>query len=248
MSEKSRVGIVVAFMLALTAPGPSMGQQTPACAAQTVLDNCLQIATILMSACAPADSGCSCHAQQARATCYNNCPNDPASGVARDQVQTYCGNANLSACSPPVGSRIALKADTGGYYTRCTNCQKSVASKIADTVTVSVTAPTGPAVFTVVDAGGGKKGLKADNGKYVARCNGCIVGAPSDMLTVHATAPSPFTFEKTANGKCVLKADNGKYAGRCRGCTTGAPSLDVVSVKDVDSTQSFVQFVVAVIK
>jgi hypothetical protein len=96
-------------------------------------------------------------------------------------------------------------------------------------------------VWTVVAAGNGQIGLRADNGNFAARCNGCIIGAPADMLTVHATAPIPITFEKQANGKCVLKADNGKYAGRCRGCSPGASVQDTVSVVGTDPSQPSIQ-------
>ncbi|WP_437942515.1 fascin domain-containing protein [Sorangium sp. So ce341] len=156
--------------------------------------------------------------------------------------------APAPSCAPSVGTRIALKADTGRFYKRCRNCQKSRNDSYPDTVTAHGTAATGAAVFTVVDAGGGKVGLKADNGKYVARCNGCIDGAPPDMLTVHATAPSPITFEKQANGKCVLKADNGKYVGRCRGCTPGATVEDVVSIRETDPNKPYVQLEIVIVK
>ena len=145
-------------------------------------------------------------------------------------------------CAPAVGSKVAFKADTGNWLTRCNSCQVSVNNSCPDTVTMHVTVPTGTAVFTVVDAGGGKLGLQADSGKYVARCNGCIVGAPPDMLTIHATTPFPITFEQTANGKCALKLDTGKYAGRCNGCSPGAAYPDTVAVKDSDFSQSWTQF------
>jgi len=99
----------------------------------------------------------------------------------------------------------------------------------------------GPAIFTVVDAGAGSVGLKADNGKYLARCNGCIPGAPADMLTVHATTPKPIKFEKLLNGKCALKADSGKYIGRCNRCSTSSSQPDTVSITWTDPNQSNVQ-------
>jgi hypothetical protein len=136
---------------------------------------------------------------------------------------------------------MALKADTGKFYARCNGCQTSVDNKFPDTVTVHSSTATGAAVFTVVNAKNGGVGLKADNGKYVARCNGCIVGAPADMLIVQAIEPSPLTFEKLVNGKCVLKADNGKYVGRCPNCSPGAKVQDTVSVKDTDTCQPSVQ-------
>ena len=46
------------------------------------------------------------------------------------------------------------------------------------------------ALWTVVYAGNGKFGIQGSNGKYLARCNGCIPNvADEDMVFVHSIDP-----------------------------------------------------------
>jgi len=104
------------------------------------------------------------------------------------------------------GLKIALQADTGKWFSRCSGCQQTVGNN-PDTITVHIDSPVSGhpyAHFDVVDVGNGKIALKADTGKYVARCNGCIVnGAYPDFVTVHVDDPSlphaQFTPELLAN-------------------------------------------------
>ncbi|ACK66447.1 cytochrome P450 [Rippkaea orientalis PCC 8801] len=135
------------------------------------------------------------------------------------------------------GLKIALQADTGRWFTRCNNCQQTIGNN-PDTVTVHVEGSVSEhpyAQFEVVDVGNGKIALKADTGKYVGRCNGCIVGgAYPDFLTIHVDDPSmpwaQFTPERLANGKYAFKADTGKYFGRCNGCSPTSAYPDTVAV------------------
>ncbi|MEB3178822.1 MAG: hypothetical protein VKL59_07330 [Nostocaceae cyanobacterium] len=148
------------------------------------------------------------------------------------------------------GCKIALQSDTGKWLSRCNNCQKVVGTN-PDTATVHIAKPTADnpyAQFQVVNVGNGKIALKADTGKYLARCNGCIVGgAYPDSATIHVTDPSlpyaQFTPELLDNGKYALKADTGKYLARCNSCSPGAAYPDTVTIH-VDSPQgnSFAQW------
>lgn len=158
------------------------------------------------------------------------------------RVSTPPAPPPLPACTAPIGSRVALRADTGKYLARCNGCQKSLNNSCPDTVSVHVASPTGSAIFTVVDAGNGRIALRADSGKYLARCYGCIIGAPPDMLTVHQASPYPFSIERVANGKCALKADTGNYVARCNNCSPGASVPDTVSINQTVATQSTAQF------
>lgn len=69
--------------------------------------------------------------------------------------------------------------------------------------------------------------LKADTGKYLARCNGCQKSTNDsfpDTITIHATSPSGsalFNVSDAGGGKIALKADNGKYLSRCHTCIVG---------------------------
>ena len=134
------------------------------------------------------------------------------------------------------GLKIALQADDGTWFSRCNGCQKSVDNKIPDTITTHVKENTGAfSQFELVDAGGGKIALKSDTGKFVGRCNGCIVkGAQPDVATVHvgdaAPAYAQFTLETLSNGKYALKADTGKYLARCNGCSPESTVPNTVTV------------------
>lgn len=156
-------------------------------------------------------------------------------------------HAHAQACAPKLGSTIALRADSGKWLARCSGCQKSVNNIAPDSVTVSGSAPSGTALFKVVDAGGGKIGLQADSGKYVARCSGCVPGAPLDMLMVHSTKPWPITLVAQANGKCGMLLDNGQFAGRCNDCSPGATVADTVAVKYAKAANGYTQFEMKVI-
>jgi hypothetical protein len=140
----------------------------------------------------------------------------------------------------PKGQKIALQADTGLYFARCNGCQKTVNNKFPDTITVHMkTATEAYDQFEVVEASGGKISLKSDTGKYVARCNGCIVGGKQpDVLAVHvddpAAAYAQFKPVLLNNGKWALESDTGKYVARCNGCSPGSAQPDTVTVHATD--------------
>lgn len=86
---------------------------------------------------------------------------------------------------------ISLRSDTGKYLGRCRGC---VPGAPTDTVTVHVGAggrPPAFARFRPVHLGGRRWALKADTGKYVARCRNCSPRATTrDVVTIHATNPN----------------------------------------------------------
>ncbi|MFY0581404.1 fascin domain-containing protein [Cystobacter fuscus] len=149
----------------------------------------------------------------------------------------------------PVGSKVSLLADTGLFLARCNNCQQTtpLAKVMQDSITAHVNnADFAPfATFEVVDAGSGKIALKADNGRFVIQCGGCIAGmSERDFLVVHLNPPAPtvplpsnarFTPELLPNGKIALKVEStGLYVRRCRDCSPGAAFLDSVTVSATD--------------
>jgi cytochrome P450 len=158
--------------------------------------------------------------------------------IEREKVKKSTFYAKLGVKSKMLkGLKIALQADTGKWFSRCNNCQQTTNNN-PDTITVHIDSPVSNhpyAQFEVVDVGGGKIALKADTGKYVARCNGCIVnGAYPDFVTVHVDDPAAswaqFTPERLANGKYALKADTGKYVARCNGCSPTSAYPDTVTI------------------
>ncbi|PTL79538.1 hypothetical protein [Vitiosangium sp. GDMCC 1.1324] len=147
----------------------------------------------------------------------------------------------------PVGSKVALKADTGSFLARCSGCQQTVTTPpLADTVTVHATSANAGSftLFEVVNAGNGKIALKADTGKYMTRCNGCIAQATiTDFATISDTGTAPpipaqFTPELLPNGKVAFKADTGKYLARCRDCSPTSKNPDTAGFHVVDARKS----------
>ncbi len=145
-------------------------------------------------------------------------------------------------------SQVALQSDTGKWLARCSFCQPVAAGGATDTATVHVKEPSvSYARFQLVDAGGGKIALKADNGNWVARCRDCITGGTTaDFVTMHVsgTLPPPayaqFTPVLLSNGKYALRADTGYYVSRCDTCSPWATTQDQVTahVSDPDTAPS----------
>lgn len=88
-----------------------------------------------------------------------------------------------------VGDKVAFKADSGNYLSRCHNCCSDAA--YIDSVFLHVPDSTGPwAQWTPEDLGNGKWAFKADSGKYLARCDGCVQdGANKNFAFVHVDSP-----------------------------------------------------------
>ncbi len=87
--------------------------------------------------------------------------------------------------------KVAFRSDNGKYLARCNGC--IVGGAKIDALTVHVTNPRKEpwALFTIVPLKNGKVALRADTGKYVARCNGCSPGATTpDTVTIHVDDPN----------------------------------------------------------
>ncbi|KAI0144067.1 hypothetical protein F4776DRAFT_455964 [Hypoxylon sp. NC0597] len=80
-----------------TADTTSSGSSTTACAAQNILDACLQTTESYVSLCATTDYMCLCDKYIAIMTCFSNCPSDPREPSYQQQKDLYCINASLYA-------------------------------------------------------------------------------------------------------------------------------------------------------
>ena len=115
---------------------------------------------------------------------------------------------------PKLGTRT-LQADNNGFLRLCNNCGANNA--------VSVESNNDANAKWVLERVGTKVALKASNGNYLSRCNGCWFGAAyPDSAFAHLATPnepySQWTPVKQSNGKWVFQADTGKYLARCDGC------------------------------
>ncbi|XXH03482.1 dihydroorotate dehydrogenase [Hypoxylon texense] len=81
-----------------------------ACAAQNILDTCLQTTESYVSLCATTDYMCLCDKYVAIMTCFNNCPNDSREASYQQQKDLYCMNASLYATTS--GNRTVSRSIT----------------------------------------------------------------------------------------------------------------------------------------
>ncbi|OQR97370.1 oxidoreductase [Achlya hypogyna] len=140
------------------------------------------------------------------------------------------GIAAASQCCFKDGDVISLKSDTGNFVGRCNNCIWNEAYD--DSAFVHVPSPNSApwAQWTVVNTGNGKIALRADTGKFLARCNNCAPWAAyPDEAFVHVKdwtkAPwAQWTCKEAGNGKIGLQADSGSYLARCNNCVGAAYS------------------------
>jgi hypothetical protein len=79
--------------------------------------------------------------------------------------------------------------------------------------------------------------LRADNGDFFSRCNGCQPGSDyqfPDSLVVKTEEGSPpwsrFLVVDAGAGKVALRADTGKFVGRCPECVPGGSVPDSLMV------------------
>jgi len=81
--------------LAATATG------TAPCPAQNIVDACKKSTQVTIDACKATDYECLCNSYKAQATCYLNCPNDPAGASAKTSAQQWCSAADQAAAASP---------------------------------------------------------------------------------------------------------------------------------------------------
>lgn len=132
---------------------------------------------------------------------------------------------------------MALRADSGKYLSRCSNCWTVGSGGGPDSAFVQATTPVGNllAQWTPQYLGNGKWSLKGDTGKYLARCGGpgCAWG-PNNTITDFAfvnvdtvmnNGNAQWVIEKGflfPLGPVNLKSDNGNYLSRCNNCGPGS--------------------------
>jgi len=150
--------------------------------------------------------------------------------------------------------KVAIKADNGGYWGRCNQCQKTVNDEYPDTVMIgekSDEAKSEDQHFEMHKLKDGRFAFKAHTGQWVGMCTDCIVnGAKKDFITIHVKAdkeddiPSWAKFElvELSDGKVAFKADNGKFVARCSQCSPGAAYPEQVTAHMDESDEPYAQW------
>ncbi|KAI8148946.1 hypothetical protein BJV82DRAFT_708803 [Fennellomyces sp. T-0311] len=98
--------LLVAVMLSST---NLVAAQAPAgCTAATVFNQCLTDQDIYLKTCKDQEFSCLCKWNQAKLSCWDNCPSDPSRATQQGLVQNYCAIASANAPS----STSALPSST----------------------------------------------------------------------------------------------------------------------------------------
>ncbi|OTB07066.1 hypothetical protein M426DRAFT_257464 [Hypoxylon sp. CI-4A] len=143
-----RIAMLAAAAASVSAQDDTDTTDTPtstatACAAQNILDTCLQSTESYVSLCGSTDYMCLCDKYTAIMTCFNNCPNDSRAPSYQQQKDSYCMNASLYATTSgnQTISRSISSTSTTGITTTSEVSVKS-ADVSTDAVTPTATAPT----------------------------------------------------------------------------------------------------------
>ncbi|KAF2967657.1 hypothetical protein GQX73_g5954 [Xylaria multiplex] len=112
---KATIVSIAVLAAAVSADTTTASTTTTACAAQTILDACLDTTEGYLTLCGSQDYSCLCDKYTAIMTCFANCPNDDRQYALDSQRQLYCANA--SAFSTKTTSSKSLAKSTGASAT-----------------------------------------------------------------------------------------------------------------------------------
>ncbi|KAI0110892.1 hypothetical protein GGR51DRAFT_82309 [Nemania sp. FL0031] len=84
----------IALLAAFVAADTTTTTTTTACAAQAILDACLDTTESYLALCGSQDYSCLCDKYTAIMTCFANCPNDDRQYALDSERQLYCANAS----------------------------------------------------------------------------------------------------------------------------------------------------------
>jgi hypothetical protein len=90
--------------------------------------------------------------------------------------------------------------------------------------------------------------LRADNGEWMTRCQGCMAATIQSVITLAPQLSTPnlfatFTVYNTADGRVLLEADNGQVLSRCNGCVRDGTTADFIGVQSAsDRSASYSKF------
>ncbi|KAB8227756.1 GPI anchored serine-threonine rich protein [Aspergillus alliaceus] len=116
------------------------------CAAQNIVDDCLQRMGDQLKTCGPNEWKCLCEQQGNVVTCYNNCPGSAAAGPEKQKEETYC---NAAKTLPSSSTKIATTSTSAASSTK--NSSTSTAASSTSTSKGAATLPT--AAFGTVEGG-----------------------------------------------------------------------------------------------
>jgi len=86
--------------------------QTPVCAADYIVETCLQNEKVALDSCLPTDYNCQCSVLGAYVTCFNNCPNDTSVSEWTAKQSSACQFASTSTSSTAKPTTLTTSGST----------------------------------------------------------------------------------------------------------------------------------------
>ncbi|KAI1098615.1 hypothetical protein F4804DRAFT_338045 [Jackrogersella minutella] len=117
-----------------TSTSTSTSTSTTGCAAQNILDTCLDTTESYVPLCETTDYDCLCDKYVAVMTCFNNCPNDPRQPSYQQQKDQYCTNASLYSTASTTNqtvTRVATSTSNSITLTKTEVVMKSASAASA---------------------------------------------------------------------------------------------------------------------
>ncbi|KAE8354871.1 hypothetical protein BDV28DRAFT_130113 [Aspergillus coremiiformis] len=117
--------LLAATQATRTAALPGTTGSSEDCAAQSIVDDCLERMRAQLSTCDLSDWKCLCEQQGNVVTCYNNCPGSAAAGPEQGKEQSWC---NAAKSLPSSSTRIASSTSATATAAKETSSSSAAAS------------------------------------------------------------------------------------------------------------------------
>ncbi|KAK4100053.1 hypothetical protein N658DRAFT_145610 [Parathielavia hyrcaniae] len=145
----------------------AMAQSTSVCAANYIVEACLEFENAKLNECGQENWDCSCQQWQNIITCYNNCPNDPRQHAAEGQRVIFCGYASQYPSSTPTVQQSAAATTTA-----------QSAQETNESATTGTGSQSGTATSTGSDA------VNTNSAAYLALNAGAVLAAVAGVVAV----------------------------------------------------------------
>ncbi|KAI0540512.1 hypothetical protein GGR58DRAFT_133218 [Xylaria digitata] len=160
---KATLVSIAVLAAAVSADTTTASTTTTACAAQTILDACLDTTESYLSLCGSQDYSCLCDKYTAIMTCFANCPNDDRQYALDSQRQLYCANASAFSTKTTSSKTVAKSTGTTATTTGSASSDPTngATSTFGNADATSSAATSTPNAAVIVEVGQHGSGLLA---------------------------------------------------------------------------------------
>ncbi|KAI1428564.1 hypothetical protein F5Y12DRAFT_670350 [Xylaria sp. FL1777] len=136
-----------------------------ACAAEAILDACLDTTESYVSLCQSQDFSCLCDKYTAIMTCFGNCPNDDRRYALDSERQLYCANASAFATKTTTSATNTASTETTPTSSDAADATDSATTTLGDATRTSASSAAETSSNGAADAVGVQRG---GNGLFAA--------------------------------------------------------------------------------